>query len=104
MVLTALPSRHEIGTDTFDGPGYTWAVGRRTHITLSDRQHRFLLDESYRTGLSLAELVRRAVDTTYRPGARQKLRGFEISLGVWRKPDEALVGRRPPSRPGSRRI
>jgi hypothetical protein len=79
-------------------------MGRRTHIMLSDRQHRFLLDESFRTGLSLAELVRRAVDTTYRPGARQTLRGFEVSLGVWRRPDEALVGRRPPTTRGSRRI
>jgi hypothetical protein len=65
---------------------------------LSDRQHAFLTEEASRTGLSLAELVRRAVDATYRPHARVKPHGLEISFGVWRRPDEALVGRRPPRR------
>ncbi len=70
-------------------------MSRRTQITLSDRQHAFLVDESSRTGLPLAELVRRAVDTTYRPGARNRVRGFELSLGLWERPDAAIVGRRP---------
>jgi hypothetical protein len=70
-------------------------MSRRTQITLSDRQHAFLVDESSRTGLPLAELVRRAVDATYRPGARSRVRGFEISLGLWERPDAAVVGRRP---------
>jgi hypothetical protein len=38
-------------------------MSRRTQITLKDRQHRLLLEESVRTGLSMAELVRRAVDS-----------------------------------------
>jgi hypothetical protein len=70
-------------------------VSRRTQITLSDRQHAFLLDESGRTGLPLAELVRRAIDSTYRPEARSRVRGFEVSLGLWERPDAAIVGRRP---------
>ncbi len=73
-------------------------VSRRTQITLSDRQHAFLLSESERTGLPLAELVRRALDATYRPYARRRVRGFELSVGVWERPDAAVVGRRPQSR------
>jgi hypothetical protein len=73
-------------------------MSRKTQITLTDRQHGFLRDESDQTGLSMAELIRRALDSTYRPAARRKLNGFELSVGVWRDPDEALVGRRPPRR------
>ena len=67
-------------------------------MTLTDRQHAFLLDESGRTGLSLAELVRRAIDGTYRPHDRRRLQGVELSVGLWRRPDAAVVGRRPPGR------
>ena len=70
-------------------------MSRRTQITLSDRQHAFLMSEADRTGLSLAELVRRALDTVYRPHRRERVRGFEFSLGVWERPDAAVVGRRP---------
>jgi hypothetical protein len=74
---------------------YTYiTLSRRTQITLTDRQHLFLRDESERTGLPMAELIRRAVDTTYRPFSRPRLRGFELSLGMWREPDAALAGRR----------
>lgn len=71
-------------------------MGRRTHVILSDRQHAFLLDEAARTGLSMGELVRRAIDATFRPHTRQQLHGYEVSLGVWKQPDAALAGRRPP--------
>ena len=69
-------------------------MSRKTQITLTDRQHAFLLGESIRTDLSLAELVRRASDRTYRPELRPRLRGYELSLGVWQRPDAAIVGRR----------
>jgi hypothetical protein len=69
-------------------------VSRRTHLTLSDRQHAFLRHEAERTGLSLAELVRRAIDYTYRPHVRPRLGGFELGFGLWRRPDAAVVGRR----------
>jgi hypothetical protein len=62
---------------------------------LSDRQHAFLQDEARRTGLSIAELVRRAIDAAYRPDVRPRLRGLELSLGIWRRPDAAVSGRRP---------
>ena len=69
-------------------------MSRKTQITLTDRQHAFLVDESRRTGLSLAELVRRALDSAYRPYSRPTVKGFELSLGLWREPDAAVVGRR----------
>jgi hypothetical protein len=68
---------------------------RRTHVMLTDRQHAFLRHESARTGLSMAELVRRAVDRVYRPQVRERVPGLEVSLGFWRRPDAAVVGRRP---------
>jgi hypothetical protein len=73
---------------------YTAIISRKTQITLSDRQHAFLRNEAYRTGLSMAELTRRAIDATYRPYDRPRVGGFELSVGVWRRPDAALAGRR----------
>jgi hypothetical protein len=69
-------------------------MSRRTQLSLTDRQHAFLIGESLRTGLSLAELVRRAIDTVYRPGSRPSVPGYEVSLGLWRRPDAAVIGRR----------
>ena len=69
-------------------------MGRRTQITFTDGQHAFLVGESSRTGLSLAELVRRAVDGTYRPDSRPRVGGFELSVALTRRPDAAAVGRR----------
>jgi hypothetical protein len=66
-------------------------------VILTDRQHAFLTAEADRTGLSFGDLVRRAIDTTYRPHARPTVRGVEINVGVWKRPDAAVVGRRPPS-------
>ncbi len=42
----------------------------------------------------MAELVRRAIDSVYRPVSRPKVAGFSVSAGVWRDADAALVGRR----------
>jgi hypothetical protein len=69
-------------------------MGWRTHVTLTEGQRDYLFQESARTGLSIAELVRRAIDATYRPEQRRRVRGFDLSLGVWREPDPALAGRR----------
>ena len=69
-------------------------ISRKTQITLTDRQHAFLVSESRRTGLSLAELVRRSIDRTYRPFSQPAVKGFELSLGFWRAPDAAAIGRR----------
>lgn len=40
-------------------------MAHRTHITLADEQYERLRAESRRSGLGLAELVRRAVDHMY---------------------------------------
>jgi hypothetical protein len=40
-------------------------MGHRTQITLTDDQYERLREESARSGLGLAELVRRAVDRSY---------------------------------------
>ena len=69
-------------------------MSRKTQLTFSDRQHAFLREESHRTGLSMAELVRRAVDTVYRVNTRPRVTGLEVSVGVWKRPDAAVVGRR----------
>ncbi len=63
-------------------------------MTLTDEQYEFLFAEAHRTGLSGAELVRRALDATYRADERPRVRGFDVSLGIWRRPDAAVVGRR----------
>ena len=65
-------------------------------MTLTDDQYAFLRAESSLTGLSLAELVRRAVDAQYHATDRARVRGWDVRVGVWRRPDAAVVGRRHP--------
>jgi hypothetical protein len=69
------------------------AMARKTQITLTDRQHALLTEESVRTGLSMAELVRRAIDATYRPHLRPVVGGFHLNFGATRGPDAAVVAR-----------
>ena len=68
-------------------------MSRKTQITLTDRQHRLLLEESLRSSVSMAELVRRAIDTVYRPKLRPVVQGFQVNIGLPRQPDAAIVGR-----------
>jgi hypothetical protein len=60
---------------------------------LTDRQHQLLVDESIRSSLSMAELVRRAIDSTYRPLTRPLVRGYHVNLGLQRAVDPAMIGR-----------
>jgi hypothetical protein len=69
-------------------------MSQRFHILLTARQHSLLQDEAARTGLPIAELVRRSIDRVYRPRKRPTVRGIELSLGIWRRPDAAVAGRR----------
>jgi hypothetical protein len=48
----------------------------------------------------MAELVRRALDSTYRPSLRPIVAGFNLNFGVTRGPDAASIGRfsKPPRR------
>ena len=59
-------------------------MSHRTQVTLEDEQYQRLLAQSARTGLPLAELVRRAVDRTYgSTTAAEILRALEESRGSW---------------------
>ena len=69
-------------------------MSRRTQLLLTDRQHAFLVTEAERTGLPMAELIRRAVDVVYRPELRPRIRGYELSAALWKRPDAAVIGRR----------
>jgi hypothetical protein len=65
-----------------------------TQVMLEPEQYAYLIGESLRTGLSRSELIRRAIDETFRPEARVRVRGFDLGFGVWRSPDAAVAGRR----------
>jgi hypothetical protein len=67
----------------------------RLQISITDAQYLALNAEANRTGLSIAELIRRLVDRAWRPEARPRAQGYELSVGLWKRPDAAVVGRRP---------
>jgi len=77
-------------------------MSHRTQITLQDEQYARLLSETERTGLGLAELVRRAVDVVY-PTAHHlqiQLADIDASFGTWTEEDGEdrsayLAGMRP---------
>ena len=69
-------------------------MGNRFTVILEPRQYRYLHDEANRSSLSIGELIRRALDHTYGFGDDRRSRGLELSVGVWRRPDAAVVGRR----------
>ena len=59
-------------------------MSHRTQITLTDGQYERLRDESKRTGVGLAELVRRAVERSYGTArAADVLRALDDSFGSW---------------------
>ena len=68
--------------------------GRRLHVTLTQRQYRLLREESELTSLSMAELVRRCIDTALRPQQRTRFRGLELTVTLARQIDAALAARR----------
>ncbi|MGI8411564.1 MAG: ribbon-helix-helix protein, CopG family [Solirubrobacteraceae bacterium] len=57
---------------------------RRTQISLTDAQYLRLHEESARTGLSLAELIRRALDQRYESiSEADRRRLLESAFGSW---------------------
>ncbi len=59
-------------------------MAHRTQITLADEQYERLRAESRRTGLGLAELVRRAVDRVYgSTGPEETVRALDATFGSW---------------------
>lgn len=64
---------------------YTYIMSHRTQITLTDAQYARLKEESDRTGLGLAELVRRAISASYGDvGTHEALALLQESFGAWR--------------------
>jgi hypothetical protein len=43
----------------------------------------------------MAELIRRLIDRALLPDARPRLRGLELNIGIWQRPDAAVAARRP---------
>ena len=63
-------------------------MSHRAHVTLTDEQYARLCEESRRTGLSFAELVRRAIDKSYRPGPSGDLEeALDATFGLWKDRD-----------------
>jgi Ribbon-helix-helix domain len=63
-------------------------MSHRTQIILSDAQYRRLKQESERTGVGLAELVRRAVAAVYGVPATQSAdEALAASFGAWQDRD-----------------
>jgi predicted DNA-binding ribbon-helix-helix protein len=56
----------------------------RTQITLEDEQYARLVAESEQSGLSLAELIRRAVDRAYGDrSTTERLQALDVSFHAW---------------------
>jgi ribbon-helix-helix protein len=61
----------------------------RTQVTLTDEQYARLRTLSRQTGLSMSELVRRALDRAY---GNRGLEALHASFGLWR--DRSFDGKR----------
>jgi hypothetical protein len=58
------------------------------HIAISNQQYVFLTMEADRSSMSIAELVRRALDTVYGPRGERNL--VEISHTLGRRPGRRI--------------
>jgi len=65
-------------------------MSHRLQITLTDDQYRRLQQESARTGVSLAELTRQAVDSAFPPlpPLEQRIKWFREGFGAWADRDD----------------
>jgi hypothetical protein len=70
-------------------------MSKRFNLILEEGQYAFLTCESERQSVAVAELIRRAIDHTFELRNSDRTDGFELSVGLWRRPDAAVVGRRP---------
>ena len=69
-------------------------MSQRFHITLTDRQFVYLSRASERTSISIAELIRRAVEDKYHPSGDGLRSHSEFTVAVWRRPLDGDRGRR----------
>jgi len=56
-------------------------VSHRFQLVLSESQYSYLTAEANRSSVSVAELIRRAIDTTYRPGGTRTVHVITHTLG-----------------------
>ena len=70
-------------------------MSRRFNLHLEDRQYSALTAESARSSISVAELIRRAIDRAFDLDEERRTGGVELSFALWRRPDAAVLGRRP---------
>ena len=63
-------------------------MSHRLHIAVSNQQYALLNDEADRSSVSIAELVRRALDTVY--GRRGEKKIVEIAHTVGRRPGRRI--------------
>lgn len=64
-------------------------MSHRTQITLSDSQYERLKEESERTGVSLSELIRRALSRVYSAAGSDDVQEMlDQSFGAWPERDE----------------
>jgi hypothetical protein len=56
-------------------------VAHRLQITISQAQYAFLDEEAARSSVSMAELIRRAIDTTYEPSGSRRVHVIQHVLG-----------------------
>jgi hypothetical protein len=75
-------------------------MSRRLQITVSEEQYDFLNAEADRSSLSIAELVRRALDTTYVLAGPARVTVIEHTLG--RRPGRSVDHDGPPHRDAPR--
>jgi plasmid stability protein len=64
----------------------------RTQILLDDDQYQRLKSESARTGRSIADLVREAVDQRFRTSSDRAWRALRASRGAWADRDDIGTG------------
>ena len=65
-------------------------MSHRLQITLSDDQYQRLQEESARTGASLAELTRKAIESWYPPlpPLEERIKAFREGAGAWADRDD----------------
>jgi hypothetical protein len=56
-------------------------LSHRLQITLGTTQYDFLTTEARRSSVSIAELIRRAIDTTYQPSGPGRMHVITHTLG-----------------------
>jgi hypothetical protein len=70
-------------------------MSRRFNLHLEDIQYAALTAESARSSVSVAELIRRAIDRSFDLDSPRRTSGMELSVALWKRPDAAVLGRRP---------